>query len=281
MPKNFVLYKSVRPNGHSKKKRLLVPAGFQIKKFGSLYLTSLGRSKLSRWSDSSRILRSLAYDRDLIARSVGLPKFFDFEKDSAYADRANAVGYRAWIKYDGSLIIRSVVRGRVSLRTRNSLATSELTYQAEQWAKSNCPALLDPSWGEDYSLHFEYLNPKRQLVIPIEREELVLLGGVNNQTLRLNTPEEIISGVPQAEEGLSEISRSKEFEINPEEEVAGLSKRIANLRIEGLVLRFDQGQKMLRVKTDFYRESSASIFSTCEAGTGTGAGTGGHTQSSK
>jgi hypothetical protein len=247
MNERFIQYTTLTGSGKSKQKKLEIPREFKIEKFGSRYLTHLDRSKVSRWSDSSRILRSLLFDRDNQVRSIGLPKFFDHTKDFVYADQANQEGFRAWVKYDGSLVIRYVDRGEVILRTRNSLASSELIYEARLFAEKNYPELLDPSWGENLSLHFEYLNPRRQLIIPIEQEDFVLIGGANHQTLKLLTPDQACAAAVQLEQFFAAE------EIEGCQSIEELESRISSREIEGAVLRFDGQQKMLRVKTDFYR----------------------------
>jgi hypothetical protein len=247
MNERFINYTTFTGSGKAKQKKLEIPREFKIEKFGSRYLTHLDRSKVSRWSDSSRIFRSLLFDRENHVRSIGLPKFFDHTKDFAYADQANREGFRAWVKYDGSLVIRYVDRGEVILRTRNSLASSELIYEARLFAEKNCPELLDPTWGENLSIHFEYLNPRRQLVISIHQEDFVLIGAADHQTLKLLTPDQACAAAVQ----LEQFTAAEE--IQGCQTIQELEAKIASREIEGVVLRFDNQQKMLRVKTDFYR----------------------------
>ncbi len=123
--------------------------------------------------------------------SQGFGKFFNVGQgpDGLRVDLADIVkavkdGERvvATLKYDGSCLIRSVHKGKVTFRTRGSLsyefhdkAVEELEVFRERY-----PELFNPTWYSSSSLLFEWVTPDAQIVIKYDKPELYLIGGVDH-----------------------------------------------------------------------------------------------------
>jgi hypothetical protein len=239
---------------HNKKKIKLktVPNQFSVVKHGSLALVSPGKNNKLSW-DNNRCFRSLVYDRNQEVVSIGLPKFFDYDQDQAYcllADQLVREGKETnvTIKMDGSLIIRSVIKDKVLFRTRTTIYNDHLIDQAKEIASVQYPELLNPDFANQLSLQFELVSEQRKIVIDYQEEDLILIGATNNKTLELLSYQKI-----------TELAEQANLKLAPEfkesfSSVQDLAEKIKNRQdIEGLVLRFDGQQKMLRIKTDYYK----------------------------
>lgn len=122
---------------------------------------------------------------------------------------------------------------------------NDISIEAKFLAKA-VPALNDIEVYPDLSLHFEYVTPNRELVIPHENSELVLIGAAENRTLTTLPYDRVIEigkelGIRCAEEYSYSASNIDELENLVKQETD----------IEGVVVRFDD-DKMLRIKTDYY-----------------------------
>ena len=239
-----------------KQRKLEVPAGFALRQQGSLTLT-LPDKQRGLWPQPQRIFRSLIYDRRHQVVSCSLPKFFLQQQDPEYRAEAERLlgagtgagaGLQATVKYDGSLLIRSVIRGQVVFRTRSSFDGQHYQQLAEVVAAERYPILLDPDFAAQCSLHFEFVSPKQRIIINYSQPDLVLLGAVDHQTLRLAEYAEL--------EDLSQQFRLRLTEAWPLEQlpkdIQALQELIdQNLEIEGLVLRWAPG-RLLKVKSTRY-----------------------------
>ena len=80
-------------------------------------------------------------------------------------------------KADGSLLIRSVINGKVHLRTRGSHTMDDKFGPAiMNLIEEKYPKLLDATIDTRYSVLFEYVSPNNLIVIPYEKTELIVLG---------------------------------------------------------------------------------------------------------
>lgn len=231
-----------------KQRRLAVPGpseGFAWRRQGALTLVVPDGKPNSSWRDEELPFRSLAFDRQGRVVSAGLPKFFEHAAAPELArdfDRALRDGepVLTTVKQDGSLVIRAVHRGRVWWRTRSSLAPEHISRRAEALAAERYPALADPGLLDGWSLLFEHVSPAHRIVIPYEREDLILIGAVDNATLQLADWE-----------WLERLAAGHSLRLTEcLERPAGLATLKAELDrrsdIEGVVLRW--GQRLLKVK---------------------------------
>lgn len=138
-----------------------------------------------KWEPGEEHLRSLLCRPDGTVISAGLPKFFNFGENRDH-DLVVLEGLRKGktqfvVKEDGSLIIRSVIDGKVHFRTRGSEQIAEdMRDDVMELIHREYPYLLDPSIHmPESSLLMEYVGPRNQIVVRYERPALVALGWVD------------------------------------------------------------------------------------------------------
>ncbi len=242
-----------------KDKRVDVPgpeAGFSSRRQGKLTLV-VPEGKSGRWGKAERPFRSLIFEDRRPAGAVlscGLPKFFTSEQDPDSVEAANRalrsgeeVDVR--VKLDGVLVIRSVIRGAVVMRTRQSFDGEHLGERFEAVAAADHPTLLDPALEPARSLLFEYVSPRHRIVIPYERERLHLIGAVDHASLRLATPADLTQLA--SDHGLDPAPKL------PQPQSIGELKAALDERedLEGAVVRWNEGQSLLKVKSAAWERS--------------------------
>lgn len=148
--------------------------------FGPVVLIGPSFTK-HRWSDTDRHLRSLLCRPDGEIISSGFPKFHNhgevLELDQITQDAI--LSGQAWFteKMDGSLLIRSVIDGKVHFRTRGSPSMEEkFSEPIMRLVGEKYPKLLDPAFDKRYSVLFEYTSPENLIVIQYEDIKLTVLG---------------------------------------------------------------------------------------------------------
>jgi len=161
----------------------------------------------------------------------------------------------ATLKYDGSCLIRSVYKGEVFFRTRGSLQYKyhDNAQPEMQQFLAKYPKLADPTWETGRSLLFEWVTPSFQIVIPYEEADLFLLGAVDHghrhySHLRYSTMEELepIS----AESGIKLIEYHVIDSVKKWHEF--YHETLNHREIEGYVLRMDNEQNLVKVKSTPY-----------------------------
>lgn len=232
----------------------LLPArgsGITVERRGSLSLT-LPDGK-NTWAEDEKIFRSLLFDKTGVPVSVGLPKFkspFGDPATAAALDEALAEGDDVVFsrKMDGALIIRAVVRNQVLLRTRNTFDAEHYETPVRQLIADRYPALLDPGFAEGLSLQFEFVSPRTRVVLHYHEDDLILIGATRNSDLQLLDWEELVE-VAQA----GSLRLVERVEIPAGWRVADIQQFVdADAEHEGLVARFDGGQRLLRFKSRLY-----------------------------
>lgn len=140
------------------------------------------------WDESELHMRSLLCRPDGTAVSCGFPKFFNAGENAASDAtflRGHGQGQTVFrTKADGSLIIRSVIDGRVHLRTRGCEQIAEQMHEdVHRLVRDEHPDLLrvsshDEERGPGASMLFEYVAPQNQIVVRYDRPKLYALGWV-------------------------------------------------------------------------------------------------------
>lgn len=210
------------------------------------------KMRASEWPVEERSFRSLMLNpKTGQVLSAGFPKFFnhgEVEDDTLTLDEALAAEEPVYFtdKLDGTLIIRSVIDGQVHLRTRGRLDGGEHGALAERVIAERYPILADPAFGGGVSLLFELVSPAFRIVLPYKEDNLVLVGAVDLETLRLwDVPE------------LQELARERGFAIAemielPREPEA-LVKAVGEWQgREGVVASCNGGQTLVKIKAADY-----------------------------
>ena len=222
--------------------------GFKVTKSAGLTLLAppkAGKSISAAWPLSDRPFRSALLNEQGRVVSLGFPKFFNWGEDpldTGILERALAEGKEVvWSeKMDGSLIIRSVVRGEVILRTRASFDGGLYGKAARAIAKKSYPELLDPAFSPDLSLLLEFVSPDFRVVLLYPKEDLFLVGAVCHETLKqLEWPELVRLG---KEHGLHLV----EAHSLPRDTKALFATVSEWKNREGIVARF--GQTLVKLK---------------------------------
>lgn len=134
------------------------------------------------WRPGEERLRSLLVNRAGEVLSAGFPKFFNYgerPKQDGIAKHGLMAG-RSIVteKHDGTLIIRSVINGRVHFRTRGQHGLGN--FQAPVMAMAEeMPWLLDPAVHRGRSVLFEYCGPDNQIVVRYGRARLICIAHVD------------------------------------------------------------------------------------------------------
>lgn len=147
---------------------------------GSVVLITPSFTK-HKWSDEDRHLRSVLCRPDGEIISSGFPKFHNYGEVPTLdliTQEAILAG-KAWFteKMDGSLLIRSVIDGKVHFRTRGSHSMEEnFSEPIMKLIAEKYPRLLNANSDARYSILFEYTSPNNLIVIPYEETGLTVLG---------------------------------------------------------------------------------------------------------
>lgn len=210
------------------------------------------KSKLC-WSQDELAYRSVIVDREGNVLSAGFPKFFNYEEGEYTAPIDAALreaiatehpGLAFTQKYDGTLIIRSVLNDEVVMRTRSTFSGRGHGEAAKELAEESYPQLLDPGYHPNISLLFEYIGPENRVIVSYDEPDLVLVGAIDHSSLK-----------PLAWDELSEMDRCLRLaEAYPLagrsiEEVNDFLSQQPDL-IEGLVVR--AGDILVKIKCEEY-----------------------------
>lgn len=150
---------------------------------GKVLLVTPGFGK-HLWNMGELHLRSIMTLPDGTVLDSGFPKFRNYGEnsdDDILTRRLIADGKVLFAeKMDGSLIIRSVINGKVCFRTRGSHTLGEgadfsfssvLNLVSEKY-----PNLLNPKLYSDSTLLFEYTSPNNKIIISYDDDKLTTLG---------------------------------------------------------------------------------------------------------
>jgi hypothetical protein len=235
--------------------------GFRLDKRGNLNLVR-PESWKQVWPLDERSFRSLIFsEKDHLVRSVGFPKFMSPEKDEsaaqdlekALAEPENDVIFIR--KYDGTLIIRSAWAGVVSWRTRSAFDLEGYEMPVKSLVESRYTSLSDPETCPNLSLQFEFISPKTRVILPYPEDDLILVGATNNKTL-----------IPLPFEEVEALARTLGVRVAEEVSLQGRSIKELQAEVnsdpttEGVVARWNSGQRFLRIKSSHYRSLHRKRF---------------------
>lgn len=160
----------------------------------------------------------------------------------------------ATLKVDGSLLIRSVYKDKLILRTRGSFSYEhhEATAAEMDLFKQRYPRLFNLDlYNERIHLFFEWVTPNNQIVVRYEQPELYLLGAVqeNHGGVKHYLTMDELKPIA-ADLGIQLVEH---FEISSIGDWYNFYQTTIDSRdIEGYVLRLDDEQKLVKVKAKLY-----------------------------
>ena len=210
------------------------------------------------WKEDEKRLRSLILDSDGFVVSSGFPKFGnygEFLDDTKILNDAlndNKV-VRSSHKHDGSLCIRSIIDGKIILRTRGTscgqYAFNEegpTFYERFYEAAEEYPELLNSNFYPGYSLLFEYVSPTNRIVLKYEETDLIFIGGIKHSDLSLVTWKEMLE---ITKKGKLNIVKLHTLPTDPKELVSTVYNWIGD---EGVVARCNNSQTLVKIKSEDY-----------------------------
>lgn len=182
------------------------------------------------------------------------PEFAKIEVSEVLNAIRNNQKVIATLKVDGSLLIRSVYKDKLFMRTRGSFGYEhhEATAAEMEVFKQRYPRLFDTSlYNERIHLFFEWVTPNNQIVIRYDNPELYLLGAVQENhggVKRYLTMDEL---KPIAND--LGVQLVEYFEISNIKDWYDFYQTTIDSRdIEGYVLRMESEQKLVKIKAKLY-----------------------------
>jgi uncharacterized protein YktA (UPF0223 family) len=226
---------------------------FKIKFDSENNLIFIFAKRKFQWSKEELPYRSIVVDLNGNIVSAGFPKFFNYG-ESQYSEPIDEIFRHAIVnqnpdlvfthKYDGTLIIRSVVNDEIIMRTRGTLSGREYGEAAKRIAASKYPQLLDPDYFPNISLLFEYIGPENRIVVSYDEADLVLIGAIKHDNLEPLTWTEL----NQIDDALR-LAETYSLSNKSLEEINNFLIQYPEL-IEGLVVRI--GDSFTKIKTEDY-----------------------------
>lgn len=159
---------------------------------GDVVLINPGKAMFD-WHPGEEVLRSLLVRPDGRVVSAGLPKFFNLGErpDHDALGHAAAVAGRVRFgeKLDGSLVVRSVIDGRVVFRTRGSHELGDdFREPVMRLVRERHDRLLDPTYVPHRSALMEYTGPANRVVLLYDEPCLTAIGEVTHDDVRPHLP---------------------------------------------------------------------------------------------
>jgi len=244
-------------NGRIKLDLSSVRSEFKIVKDNGLNLIFPDKGSYVTYSEDEKKLRSIIVDDNGFVLSSAWPKFGnwgEFPNDTKILEDAlkNNGVVKFSHKEDGSLCIRSVINGKVILRTRGTMYGGEANEDGPSFgqrflavAEKKYPQILDPSWAIDKSLLFEFVAPSNTIVVKYKEEDLIFLGYVDHDYLSIGRWHFIKK---LAQEKNLNLVRLHKLPRDPE----ALKEEIKMWRDEGVVVRCNADQTFVKVKSAWY-----------------------------
>lgn len=204
------------------------------------------------WTKDILWARSIMIHRDthkILSR--GFDKFFNYNERVDIDSDPDFLDCEFREKIDGSLIIASVINGKLNIRTRGTLDAyaqyPNTKSEYDDFIQSKYKDVFDYilKAGEGRSYLFEHTTPRNIIVLNYGAEpKLKLLGIISNETGYLMS-NDYLDGFAQA----YNIERPQKYVIEASEDV---QKLLEIQNIEGFVLYYNGGQKMKKLKTEEY-----------------------------
>lgn len=220
----------------------------------------------SAWkTEQSLWLRSMHIDADDKVISCGFKKFFNIGEGVLHSqitqetlldhiDKGKQLV--ATLKIDGSLLIRYVHNRQVKFRTRGSLEVGLDNKDEIEGFIKKYPKLNDPTYYPTMSLLFEWVSNRNQIVIKYEVPEIYIVGAVlHGKDIKWYDTEFDLIDI----HGLEKISQDTgvcctiHFNLKNKAEVLNLIEKLKTEKeIEGYVIRMNNDQDLVKIKSDNY-----------------------------
>jgi hypothetical protein len=219
------------------------------------------------WEEDEKWLRSIIVDDDGFVVSCSWKKFGnygEFYADTKTLEHALVNNGEVCFshKEDGSLCIRSVIGDKVILRTRGTLFGGETSNDGKASfgnrfravALNKYPKLLDYKWMNDRSLLFEYVSPSNTIVVRYKEDDLIFLGFVIHNSLRIGSWRELEQVTKDGGLTLVKLHNLPRDQLK-------LLEEIKTWKEEGIVARCADDQVLVKIKSAHYLANHRMKFS--------------------
>jgi hypothetical protein len=136
-----------------------------------------------QWLPEEHILRSCILNEAGEIISLGFPKFFNLgenkEEDQKFFELMKENEVCSAEKLDGSLIIRSVYKNKIILRTRGSHNLGLFEDRVMSLIAEKYPILLDEKFEPNNNFLFEYVSPDNRIILKYSESRLVYLAKIS------------------------------------------------------------------------------------------------------
>jgi len=203
----------------------------------------------SKFTQDNKIFRSSIWSRDGELLSASFPKFKNAGEDPDNFPMPKSLdGVGIVTKIDGSTCIVDFVNGEFSMRTRGvSSYLTQANYKdfefcIEKYPKIKASIMNNP----DYSFIFEIVTPNQKIVLDYGPEPDVILIGAIDKNQYWIVEQRYLDNLAEA----IGVKRPEYHNFDSFEDIYEFCK--INRTIEGFCLYFNNGQSIVKVKTDFY-----------------------------
>lgn len=234
----------------------------QIQKDGlTLYTPTLDTATdNAAWTPENVWYRSRIEDENGALVSQGFPKFWNLEQGPEFgrvtvkdvlAHLEQGRPIVASLKLDGSLLIRSVWKGKVILRTRGAFGYEQQPNASEmELFRDKYPRLFDPAFCRLEHVLLEWTTPNNRIVLNYPKPDICIIGALaelKGSLVHANYH------VMQHIASLLHIPVVHVFNISSPTEWEKFCLELEDRKdIEGYVLRLENEQKLVKVKTPSY-----------------------------
>lgn len=203
------------------------------------------------WNDQNKIFRSSIWrTEDMKPVSLGFKKFTNLGESPDFEPWNENEVFSTIKKIDGSLLIVSMYKGELIVRTRGTVDARVLDNGYEiEILKQKYPKVFDNRWlkEERHSFLYEWTTPTNRIVLrESDTPELTLIGMVRHSGYRYITQRSLNTVAKELE-----VKRPEVFtEWNNIEGIREFLK--TNKNIEGFVIYSLDGQTLKKLKTEHY-----------------------------
>lgn len=211
----------------------------------------------SKFTQHNKILRSSIWTKKGVLLSASFPKFKNAGEDPENFPMPESLeDCKVIVKEDGSTMIVDYVNDQLSMRTRGTSTYKTLHNNLDfDFVINKYPLIgVVARNNPNHTLLFEIVTPNQKIVLDYGDEpDVILIGAIDKKDYSL-APQEHLDNLAQA----MGVKRPEYYNFNTLEEIFEFCN--TNKTIEGFCLYFNEGQSIVKVKTDYYLSLHKVLF---------------------
>lgn len=207
-----------------------------------------------KWTEENKIYRSSIWRvSDGTPVSLSFKKFTNFGEQPAFEPISEFFDkdFILTEKLDGSCLIISKYKGQIIVRTRGTFDAHILGNGSELdplIQKYNILRYFDTRETADFSLLFEWVSPKNQIILKYDEPDLYFIGMINHKDYSY-VPQETLNSMAHT----SKWKRPRQYQFPDLNSYIELSEKVKTWTSqEGVVLYFNNGQLLKKMKSEWY-----------------------------